>query len=342
MDEQWRPVDRPNREVLHRARVPVDRDILLALENHDDVWRLAYRLLAEGGVYLTLSSTVLVNENGEPFPYSRNGAVLVGCLIRAFKLVRSFCQLIESGNGYGAKVLERPIHDSLMTMLYLVRKPAPEEFDQFVRGGLGNIKRGLEMVREADCANHTLIPVLQSSIDYIFQSAGFTFEEIDCKKDRQWSVNARDKFDTVCDAPYCGVSAEEVAALEYLTCFAGPSGNVHGDWADLILNHLKPVEGGFLPDMERGWPEPDRMVSLAQYVGGTLSALFNCVLPETEDTAWISAHLKEYLGRVDAVENYMKHPSALDKVYPGERAGLGPQGGTSPGKSPSSSPASPP
>jgi hypothetical protein len=82
--------------------------------------------------------------------------------------------------------------------------------------------------------------------------------------------------------------------------------------------------------MERGWPEPDSMIRLAQYIGGTLSALFVCVLPPTEDTAWIKADLKEFLCRVDALENYAKHPSAIKKLYPGEAAGLGPQGGAEP------------
>jgi hypothetical protein len=307
-------------EFFRSARVPVDEQTLKGLKTRDDVWELTHRLMKEAAAYLELAG-IIVTRGGRPVTYKRDGAVLVGHLIRARKLVRSFLGLIATGNDYGAKVLERPINESLITILYLVKNWDPKEFDLYVRGGLGRLKEALDLVvSDAQGVNHALTPTIQSSVNHVLQSAGLTLAEIDVKRDKHWQVDVRRRLQTVVDAPYNGVSPDEVANMEYLSMFAGPAGNVHGDWADLMLNHLKPVDGGFLPDLEGARPEFDSMLRTAQYLGACLRVFVCQMLPPTEDIGWLAEMLKDFGGRVDALDNYLGTSRMLPILAGGEAA----------------------
>jgi hypothetical protein len=310
-----------NPELFRRARVPLDEQTLKGLKTRDDVWELTHRLMKEAGTYLDLVGVTVTRGDGDAVPYTRDGAILVGHFIRLRKLVRSFLQLIALGEVYGAKALERLINESLITVLYLHVKSDPKEFDRYVRGGLGRLKEALELVvGDARGVDHALAPTVQSTVDYVLQTAGLTLAEVDVKDDRQWKVDARRRLQTVVHAPFRGVSPEEVAYLEYLSMFAGPAGNVHGDWTDLILNHLKPVDGGFLPDLDGARPENDSMLRTAQYLGACLRMFVCQMLPPTDDTGWLAEMLKDFGSRVDALDNYLGTPQMMRLFASGDAA----------------------
>jgi hypothetical protein len=45
--------------------------------------------------------------------------------------------------------------------------------------------------------------------------------------------------------------------------------------------------------------------------------LLSFLLPQTEDTAWIITALKDFVGRVDALDNYLGYQHSRGKLYPG-------------------------
>src|SRR5262245_45144075 len=102
------------REVFQQARVPLDEMTLKGLQTRDDVWNLTHRLMEEAALYLDIVGVEVYDADERPVTYKRDGAVLVGQFIRVRKLVRSFVRLIAAGEGYGAKVLERLINESVV------------------------------------------------------------------------------------------------------------------------------------------------------------------------------------------------------------------------------------
>src|SRR2546425_1159242 len=84
----------------------------------------------------------------------------------------AFQRLLEAGERYGAKALERLITESLVTVLYLI-KSDPPEFDRYIRGGLGRFKEALELATsDARGVNHALTPAVRASVNYVIEAAG--------------------------------------------------------------------------------------------------------------------------------------------------------------------------
>jgi hypothetical protein len=309
------PVDNFQPQDLSQFRVNVDESVLSALQSYDQVLELSFDLLKECDEYLcTLSGLIVGSDEIGITPYGREGAVIVGNLTRLQKLVTSFLLLLHSDQSYSATVLQRPIYESALTILYLVKENSQDEFRRYIRGGLGVVKEIIEFLDSQPGTNPPLEAAMRPILEQIIATSGFQLSEIDVRRDRSWAVNVRQRLTAYFDEPFRGVSPEELVQTNYITMFSGPSAMMHGDWADLILHHLQRVGRGFLPNPTGGSPSPYDMIHFCQLIGACLVCFVEGALPDGEDKEAVRRMLIDFVRRVDFFDNYLLRENFLGRL----------------------------
>lgn len=212
----------------------------------DDYNGLSVELLVEVGKYVVVASSVLPGDNGL---WDRNQAILGGHLVRLHKLISAMLDQICQHRREITFILARLAFECIVNARFLIQAAEdPEVFASYVRYSLKQEKRLHERINQnIERRGGKASPVetrMLNSIAKTLNASGETLDTVSTSRPKEWAnKNLYQRAETL--------GWEEL----YLGTFGGPSASVHGNWMDLLENHLEEHDGqGFSP---RGtWRHP--------------------------------------------------------------------------------------
>ena len=165
-------------------------------------------------------------------------------MVRISKLMFSVVKLTaDIEHGETVEILNRCIIESVINLRYLLLKDDDNVYDRFVKNSLvaerelrdmiqGNVKaRGGETL--------AIEASMLRSIEDACQQSGVMLADIN-QKAGSWGGSFRDRLTAL------GYDWGAYTTLERI-----PSHAIHGDWVDLVKNHLLPKDEGFEPNSDR-------------------------------------------------------------------------------------------
>ena len=177
---------------------------------------------------------------------STHFAVLLGLMVRIYKLYDSFIFLICEKRMEIALLLVRSLCDSAIDVTYLCENMSDEEFQKFIKSSLVTGKIILEEI-EKDKSNGVGDPNMQKrikeSILSDFSISNITPEEVS-HSDKNLFGNTYNR------AKKCGLEKT------YNFIFRNLSRSIHGNWSELLHSHLKNENDIWMPSHEYKYPKP--------------------------------------------------------------------------------------
>ena len=227
-------------EVL-RPPVEISEDLLEHCRETGQFGPLLLELYMEAGGLVCISSSVYVHHNEDSLKLDRNQAICAGLLVRMSKLMQSVIKLsADIEHGETVEILDRCILESAVNLMYLLKLDDDQVYDRFVRSGLLGECELYDFIQgNIESRGGKTLGIEESmlrSINDTLEQSGITVEEIDLKAGNGM-VNLRERMNAI------GLGPQSYTALARI-----PSHAIHGDWVDLVLNHLERREDGFLPD----------------------------------------------------------------------------------------------
>lgn len=270
--------------------VAVTEEIIKACQVKGQFGALVYELYKEAGMLTGVSSSVYFGDPGEAIKFERDQAICAGLLVRISKLMLSVVKL-SSGVEHGETVqaLNRCIIESAVDLQFLLLKDDSKIYDRFVTGSLVAELELDDMIREnveARCGKELLIEKgLLRSIESTIEQSGVTLDEIN-RKAGGWGGSLRDKLTAL------GYGWEAYTILVRI-----PSHAVHGDWVDLIKNHLSSTSDGFAPN-------PNHLITDGELIGPMGVFVIEANL----------AYLDKYIGNSDVNPLYLRLASLKERL----------------------------
>ena len=216
----------------------VTEALLEACQKRGRFGGLVFELYKESGRLVCVSSSVYFARPGETIKYDRNEAICAGLLVRVSKLMLSVVKLsADIEHGETVQALNRCIIESAVDVQYLIFKDDEKVFDDFVKVSLVAERELYDLVHDnvkaRDGERLIIEEGMLKSIEDTLEHSGITLEQIDMKG-RSWGGSFRNKLNAL---GYDGTA--------YTILMRIPSHAVHGDWVDLVKNHLRPMKEGF-------------------------------------------------------------------------------------------------
>lgn len=170
--------------------------------------------------------------------------VIMGHMVRLFKLYDSFLCLTVSKGAETATIILRCIIDTGITLSFLLEEDNPEIIEKYIKSSLAVERKLWDEIHERK--GETLLPIEKRMLDSVqatFERAKIEIDSV-TGKDRRWCGSIYDK-------------AQKTGMLSlYESVFRGGSHSVHGTWHDLEFNHINANDGHFEPLIEYTRPRP--------------------------------------------------------------------------------------
>ncbi len=231
-------------EALLGPSINVTEEMLEACRTNDQFGPLVFELYKEAASLVCVSSDFHLGDSEESIKLSRDQAICAGLLVRIAKYMVSIAKLsVDNEHGETIQALNRCIIESAVNLRYLVFKNDEEVYDRFVKHSLVAERELYDFIQANIMASGgeqlTIEQNMLSSIIDTCELSGVAVEEIN-PKSGSWGGSFRDKLTVL------GYDWPAYTILERI-----PSHAVHGDWVDLVKNHLQRKDDGFEPNYER-------------------------------------------------------------------------------------------
>jgi hypothetical protein len=233
--------------------VPVDRATVQSYSHQDQFTALSYDLFRETTQWVAFLAGVTRDERG----WTREEAILGGQLVRLMKCCRGILEEGRSNEHYFLTTFFRMAAETGITLRYLIRFGSPELFDSYVKYSLQTKVDIVKRVEENIARRGSELPIERRILDAAsraFSKSGVRTEDMPSTRMKNWGgKNTYEKAEAL------GL------ANAYVGIFASPSSGVHGDWLDLLSNHLSLDEGSglFLPELSAGATPAEPLLVLA-------------------------------------------------------------------------------
>ena len=237
-------------------KTEIDKEKIKKLDSEDDFMFLAVELLKEVGIITTVNACAFrLDEKNKPRKWSRNEAITGGLMIRITKLQSSFLDQICQNRLETAMILLRCLGESFINIHYILSKDSDELFNKFIEYSLREEKRLLNKINENISKRGSELPIekrMKESIMRAFQTSNFKVEDINEEKRDPWeeTIYRRAK----------SIGMEDI----YFSIFSLPSHFVHGNWQDLMSNHLEFENGEFSPNPDWKTPRPQPLLEIGR------------------------------------------------------------------------------
>ena len=190
------------------------------LESLDDVNRLALTFGRDVAETFRLV-TLLRNPDRNPFGYGLSDAPVVGLLTRVAKLLRLVCRFYEIGNGDYLSVFSRPLIESAVVAIYLLRE-GDEAVEDFRRC---SYKDTLRILRDHESGSDFFDTpagrrVLRSAHDDLALE-GLSKDSFARQRGNRWHIQGKSLYD---------IFAEVVGPDEFPFVYGMTSESIHGSW----------------------------------------------------------------------------------------------------------------
>lgn len=227
--------------------VPVDITKIKKFEREGQHMGVAVELLKEVlMINAMLAGTYHLDDSSSPRNWNRNEAILTGLLVRVSKLFHGYLDQVCQHRGEIAGIIFRPLIETLVNLKFLLEQEDDAMFDEYVEYSLREEKRFLNQIeKNVQDRGGEELPIetrMKRSIKRAFDKSGFTPEQVNEKKTKSWGGSIYQR-------------AKKVGLQDAYTALLGlPSHATHGNWQDLITNHLNfEDDGSFTPDTD--WSE---------------------------------------------------------------------------------------
>jgi hypothetical protein len=231
----------------------VDTDSLDEARNEEPFLRASFELLKEAAGLTALAAGVMTSETQAG--HDRNGALLVGHLVRMTKLMRTMIRAVVDDHGGDQQMqLARQFLDSASTLAYLLQDAGnSDRFQAYLMDSLIAEREFLLDVRrqvaERGGSRQPIEERIERSIAETFESAGLDETQIPSRRRNGWP------------------SAQERIALlgpvAYVAYRTGSSA-IHGGWHDIVRNHLEEIEPGlYAPKFDAAAIRPQPLFAMS-------------------------------------------------------------------------------
>ena len=213
---------KPTTGVPSVNRVEVAPEKVRAFADEHEFTGLAVKLLIEAGSYVCIAATILPPP---PHRWNRHEAVLVGHLVRLYKLTSALLDQTCQHRRETTFIFARLAFECIVNARFLIKNDRPEITASYIEYSMRHEKRLRDRIR-ANIASRGGDPMhveerMLRSIDASAKRSCVDLDSIDPPKN--WG--GKNIFE----------KAKDVGLGEaYLGVFAGASHSVHGNWQDLI------------------------------------------------------------------------------------------------------------
>lgn len=283
---------KPTIEVPSVARAEVNPEEVRAFSDEHAFTGLAVELLIEAGSYVCVAANILPPP---PHRWNRHEAVLVGHLVRLYKLISAMLDQTCQHRRETTFIFARLAFECIVSTRFLIKNDRPDVTTSYIEYSMRHEKRLRDRIREniasrGGDAMHIEARMLRS-IEASAKQSGVDLDSIDPPKN--WG--GKNIFEKAKD-----VGLDDA----YLGAFAGPSHSVHGNWQDLLEYHLDTDEDGYSAELQWHTPRPQLLTTLAYLTVGTLVAFFSDTfgeagaplaekMPDLQDRIHLFVHLHE-------------------------------------------------
>lgn len=284
-------------------KTEINESAIAMFDSENGFMNLAVELLKEVGVFTTISACAYrLDESNTPRKWSRNEAITGGLMIRITKLQSSFIDQICQGRMEIAMILFRCIGESLINIRYLLEKNSDVLSDKFIEYSLREEKRLLNKIRTNVLERGSELPIekrMINSINHTFQVSSFKPEDVNENKRESWEETIYKR-------------AEAVGMKDmFFSIFSLPSHDVHGNWQNLLSNHLEFEDGMFSPNPDWKAPRPQPLFAICVLSADVNRLYLMKALPDCPDRQRVLALLDDLDFRVRIVDKL--HEKFLQK-----------------------------
>ena len=228
--------------------VSVTDEILASCLANNHFGPLAFNLYKEASSLIRVICTGHLDGNAPRPDLDRNGSICTGLIVRISKLMLSVVKLSsDTEHAETVMILNRCIIESIVNLRYLLLKREDRRvYDRFVAFSLRPEAELFDFIQKVICEGCgkelEIERNMVSSILDTFEKSRISLDSARRKRGN-WGGSFRDKL----------------AALDMEGAYPAlqmvPSHAVHGDWVDLLKNHLVPTGDRFEPKLE--WSSTD-------------------------------------------------------------------------------------
>lgn len=247
-------------------RTEIDPAVVRAFKDENEYIKLSVDLLIEAGSYVCIAGNILPPEGKA---WNRHEAVLVGHLVRLYKLISALLDQTCQHRRETSFIFARLAFECIVNMMFLIKNDRPEIVQSYVEHSMRHEKRLRERIVSNIAARggeeRPIEKRMLASIERSAQKSRVDLDRIDPPKN--WG--GKNLFE----------KAREVGLDDaYLGAFAGPSHSVHGNWQDLLEYHLSAEDDGFLPEFRWHPPKAQLLTTIAYLSLVTLEDFFSHII----------------------------------------------------------------
>jgi len=262
-------------------RTSVNVKEIQEFNNEDPFTVLAVELFKEVMQITTLlACTYRLDQDGNPKKWRRNEAILGGLMVRISKLQMAFLDQICQNHLEIANIIDRSLAEGIFNLIYLLKNSSDELFDEYIEYSLKTEKELFNRIRENISNRGYALPIetrMISSIERVFDISGYPFWQVREKRRNPWGRSIYNRLKDI--------EMEDM----YLVFVGLLSHSVHGNWQDLIDNHLEYQDGEFSPKISWGYARPEPIFTESILSVGANRLYLDKIIEESPD----KEHLQE-------------------------------------------------
>ena len=271
-------------------KTPLEIEKIRKYTSEDDYMKLVVEMFKEMITIIRYNSNALrLDENNYPRRWTRDEAILGGMMVRLTKILMGIIDLTCQRKWEIAYILVRPAIETCVNLKFLLKHKSEELFQEYIKYSLKVEKEYLELVESNVKERETELPIemrIKKSILQSFSDSGYTPDDIEPKKiKRLWGINIYERFKAIGWENY------------YLISFLLPSHAVHGNWEDILRNHLEKIPTGYKADSSWTNPRPQPLLALIIIALEVNKDYIIDLLPESNDRKTVLYRIDDLDGR---------------------------------------------
>lgn len=285
-------------------RTKVNVEEIRRFNTEDQFTALAVELLKEVAQITTLlACTYRLDNEGNPKKWRRNEAIVGGLMVRISKLQGAFLDQICQNRLEIANIIERSLAEGIFNLIYLLKNSSDELFDEYIEYSLKTEKELLNRIRENIGNRGYELPIetrMISSIERVFNISCYPFEQVREKRRNPWGKSIYNRL-------------KDLGMENMYLVFVGLlSHSVHGNWQDLIDNHLEYQDGDFSPKISWGHARPQPIFTASILSIEAIKLYLDKIVEECPDKDRIKELSNDVLIRIRMADEL--HEQFLNQV----------------------------
>jgi len=181
-------------------------------------------------------------------------AVIVGHLVRIFKLYDQLSYFISQNKGEISSIFSRLIFETFVIMKYLIIKGEPS-IKNYIKVSFKSTIKEYDFIKNIERKRE--LSDIENRIRYKIENRlrNVELDPTELLNNRNWNLDNltfKDIVNFLIDNDPDGLNWER----SYLFVFGSSSAFIHGTWYDIEISHLTKVDGKYFPKMEYDKVDP--------------------------------------------------------------------------------------